>query len=507
MGGLATAALGQKSGLRTALLEAHTKLGGCAGYFGRGPYTFDAGATALMGLGNGEPLGDFFDALAMNFEAVRTPSYRICMPDRDFEIVTDSAAFEEACITTFPGRALAQRTFWRLQAAVGQMLLRASAGVPRLPIRSLSDAAHNLRILGLRGVAAGALSLVTVRDVLRLLGLERDVPFHAMIAMLLQDTAQAGPETVPFANASACLQAYRLGMSRPRGGMRALVEGIGARFASLGGELRTATLVDRVESSEASAGGFTVVTRRGDRLAARHVAMNLPLDRASALLGRKLDGRLVRLEARSRAYWSAFTGYVAFDRGTVADDAPLFQQVLRSYDKPIHDANNVLISLSPPGDPGYGPDGVRVATMSTHTRPEDWYGLDRPAYSAKKSAFADRLMAALARAIPGAPDRLVHAEFATPKSFARYTRRTLGAVGGAPVSRSNSNFRAVGPDAFGPGLWLVGDSVFPGQGTMATVISAARVVERLTGRGWDELKSVTASRASAGGDKIVSAAG
>ena len=36
MGGLATAALAQRVGLSTALLEAHTKLGGCAGYFRRG---------------------------------------------------------------------------------------------------------------------------------------------------------------------------------------------------------------------------------------------------------------------------------------------------------------------------------------------------------------------------------------------------------------------------------------------------------------------------------------
>ena len=39
MGGLATAALAQRLGLRTALLEAHTKLGGCAGYFRRGDFT------------------------------------------------------------------------------------------------------------------------------------------------------------------------------------------------------------------------------------------------------------------------------------------------------------------------------------------------------------------------------------------------------------------------------------------------------------------------------------
>jgi phytoene dehydrogenase-like protein len=35
MGGLATAALAGRLGLRTALLEAHTKLGGCTGYFRR----------------------------------------------------------------------------------------------------------------------------------------------------------------------------------------------------------------------------------------------------------------------------------------------------------------------------------------------------------------------------------------------------------------------------------------------------------------------------------------
>src|SRR5262249_45963117 len=72
--------------------------------------------------------------------------------------------------------------------------------------------------------------------------------------------------------------------------------------------------------------------------------------------------------------------------------------------------------------------------------------------------------------------------------FRRYTRRTDGAVGGAPVSRSNSNFLAVGPDVLGPGLWIVGDSVFPGQGTMATVLSAIRVVERITGVAWTTIR-------------------
>ena len=482
MGGLATAALAVQEGFKVALLEAHTKLGGCAGYFGRGPYTFDVGATALMGLGPGEPIGELLARIGVEFEAARTSAYRVHLPDRTLDVGPDSRAFEAASAVAFPGKERARRSFWRLQEAVGTRLFEVASRVPRLPLRTLGDAVHDLKILGPGGLLAASTWVVTVLDVLKLLGLDRDVPFRALIAMLLQDTAQAGPETVPFANASACLQAYRMGMSRPRGGMKALVEGIGRAFSSRGGDLRTATLVDRVEPADGA--GFVVTTRRRHRLKARQIAFNLPLDLASNLLKRPIEGPIRDHVRKSRATWGAFTAYLAIDRRAVPDDSPLFHQVLQSYDKPTRDGNNVLVSLSPPEDPGYGPPGVRVATMSTHTSPDEWADLGPESYALKKSDYQGRMLAALRQALPEAPSALVHSEFSTPRSFARYTRRKDGAVGGAPVSRRNSTFLAVDADVLGPGLWVVGDSVFPGQGTMATVLSAIRVVERITGAPW-----------------------
>jgi phytoene dehydrogenase-like protein len=247
--------------------------------------------------------------------------------------------------------------------------------------------------------------------------------------------------------------------------------------------------VDRVEPYEP--GGFVVTTRRRHRLKTRQVAFNLPLDLAARLLDRPIAGRLEHLEEKSRATWGAVTGYLAIDRRAVPDDSPLFHQVLQAYDRPIHDGNNVLVSLSPVEDPGYGPPDVRVATLSTHTDPRLWAGLDSVSYASRKADYRERLLYALCRALPDAPSALVHAEFSTPRSFARYTRRTLGAVGGPPVSRRNSTFLAVDADVFGSGLWVVGDSVFPGQGTMATVLSAIRVVERITGRSWDQMGART----------------
>ncbi len=480
MGGLATAALAARRGLHVALLESHSKLGGCAGWFDRGSYTFDAGATALMGLGQEEPIGRLIDDIGLEFQAVRTPSYRVCLPDRILDITPDAAAFEADVLKLFPGQPEAKRRFWRLQAAVGNALFETAKQRPRLPVRSLGDLVHDLRILGPGGLLAASTWLLTVDSVLQVLGLKQDRAFRSLIAMLLQDTAQAGPETVPFANASACLQAYRLGMSRPKGGMRALTEGIGRRFEALGGDLKRSTIVDRVDSNPD--GGFIVTTRRRQYLRADQVAFNLPIDLASRLLGRSLAGRIGRQEKRSRAAWSAFTGYVAIQREAVPDAGPLFYQVLQDFDRPIHGGNNVLVSLSPVEDLGYGPPGVRVATMSTHTRPSDWEGLSVEEHARKKENYRERMLKALGRALPEAPEALLHEEFGTPRSFARYTRRQGGAVGGPPVRLGNSNFFALGNDALGSGLWLVGDSVFPGQGTMAVVLSAMRVVDEVVGQ-------------------------
>jgi C-3',4' desaturase CrtD len=490
-GGLATASLARARGLRVTLLESHTRLGGCAGWFDRGPFTFDAGATALMGLGPDEPVGGLFRAIGLEFQAARTPSYRVCLPDRTLDVVPDSTQFEQHVRRAFPGRETARARFFRLQEAVGSALFRSAGLVPRLPARSPADLIHDLRVLGPGGLAAASTWPLSVLDVLRLFGLADDLPFRSLVAMLLQDTAQAGPETVPFPNASACLQAYRMGMSRPVGGMKALAEGMGSRFEAMGGTLLRATIADRVEpdGDGPDPGGFTVVTRRRQRLRARQVAFNLPLDLAARLLGRDLSGLLARREVKSRAAWSAVTAYLAIRADAVPESGPLFYQVLRDYHAPIHDGNNVLVSLSPPEDPGYGPADVRVATLSTHTRPSEWQGLSNEQHAEKKAEYRRRMLDALRRALPDAPDALVHAEFGSPRSFSRYTRRTGGAVGGPPVSRRNANFLAVGSDVLGRGLWVVGDSVFPGQGTMAVVLSAIRVVERITGQSWDAMRS------------------
>ena len=65
----------------------------------------------------------------------------------------------------------------------------------------------------------------------------------------------------------------------------------------------------------------------------------------------------------------------------------------------------------------------------------------------------------------------------TPRSYANFTSRPRGAIGGARLSMHNADQHAV-PYALGrPGFWLAGDTTWPGLGTVACVLGARHVAE------------------------------
>jgi phytoene dehydrogenase-like protein len=92
-------------------------------------------------------------------------------------------------------------------------------------------------------------------------------------------------------------------------------------------------------------------------------------------------------------------------------------------------------------------------------------------YDRRKQAYADRMLRAAERAIPGLRDAAELVMPGTPVTFKRFTRREWGWVGGFPQT---SLTRAWSP-RLAPGLWMVGDSIFPGQSTAAVAMGGLRV--------------------------------
>ena len=71
----------------------------------------------------------------------------------------------------------------------------------------------------------------------------------------------------------------------------------------------------------------------------------------------------------------------------------------------------------------------------------------------------------------------------TPITFQRFTKRSHGWVGGYPQTNL---FRARSP-YLAPGLWMVGDSIFPGQSLAAVSMGGMRVGREISNEMSDQI--------------------
>jgi phytoene dehydrogenase-like protein len=88
-----------------------------------------------------------------------------------------------------------------------------------------------------------------------------------------------------------------------------------------------------------------------------------------------------------------------------------------------------------------------------------------------KAELAAKILAVAETALPGLRHAARLVLPGTPVTFQRFTRRARGWVGGFPQL---SLMRTLGP-RLSPNLWLVGDSIFPGQSTAAVALGGLRV--------------------------------
>ena len=165
--------------------------------------------------------------------------------------------------------------------------------------------------------------------------------------------------------------------------------------------------------------------------------------------------------------------YVGLDGSILPADFPLHHQVL--VREPLGEGNSVFLSLSLPDDAARSPAGQRALTISTHTDLRTVVGAVRsttgmPTRRAR-TEYADRVLDAAQVAIPGLRSAARLVLPGTPVTFQRFTQRSRGWVGGFPQTNL---FRAWAP-RLGNGLWLVGDSIFPGQSVLAAALGGTRV--------------------------------
>ncbi len=479
IGGLTTAALLAKAGCDVTVLEAHVYPGGCAGTFYHQGFRFDAGATLAAGFDPAGGMTRLGQALGVTWPVEPAQvAMRVHLPDGGAVTRwTDPAAWQAERLAAFGVEA---EPFWRWQEEVADLMWGVTAAGAPWPPQGMTDLARLARA-GL-GVAAAA--------PLRVPGMALDAlrPLAAHLAAAsprqrqyldgqLLISAQATADRANALYAAAALDMPRRGVAYVRGGIGKRAEALADAVRRGGGRVHHRQRVTQVIGDQGR--GYRIITHKGGDFAADQVVFNLPPHDAAALLGADAPPKLRRARLPGDG-WGAFMVYLGLDDAVIPAGYPLHHQVIVAEPLGEGEGNSVFLSLSLAGDEARGPAGQRAVTLSTHTDLRSWwrsFETDQPAYEARKADLTERVLTAAEVAVPGLRRAARLVLPGTPVSFQRFTHRSLGWVGGFPQT---SLLRAWGP-RLGRGLWLVGDSIFPGQSVLATALGGMRVAQTLLG--------------------------
>ena len=469
IGGLATAARLQAAGLSTVVFESHRHVGGCAGYFHRRGFFFDVGATTLVDFGSEGVGGELLESIGMPpINGEELPGYLAWLPDRKVTLYRDRLSWQRERLRAF-GDSSRHRQFWRLLDRLSAVFWRAARRGVKLPVQSIADCWRAAACMGLTRLPDARYVNWTMRDALRRFGLSEDAALKGLLAMLIEDTVHSTVGEAPLINASLGISIRGAGLMRADGGMRGFWREFSNHYRSLGGQLRLGCRADQITGGY---GAFQIKTSRGE-FTSSQVVSAVPASVTAAIGPPNVQAALQRLVERdARAQGGALVVFLGVPEDEVAEQEFTHHQMMSDYSSPLGNGNNMFVSVSARDDLQSAPAGYRAVMISTHCDLADWEGLSSLEYERHKAQMGQRLVRLARRAYPNLARRAVVWEVGTPRTYERFTRRPRGAVGGVRQSLGNSNQAAVPQDIGVDGFWQVGDTTWPGLGTVACVLGS-----------------------------------
>ncbi len=467
-GGLGAGLTLAEAGARVVVCEALRYPGGCASTFTRRGVRYEAGATLFSGFAPGALFADWIARHRLAVEVdfldpvitLRTPAWSLPVGRSRDELL--------ARFLRFPGApAAGLRAFFRLQGRTADLLWELLDQPELLPPWKLSALPRLLAKLP-RAVGLARWVGRPLRAVLAAFGLADWEPLRVWADAFCQITIQCPAAEAEALFALATLDYCFRGTGHVRGGIGRLAFALLDAIERLGG--RT-LLAERVRSLERAGDAWLVTTRR-HRFRARQVFANLLPQALGGLLAAP-PARLAKLGARVEEGWGACMLYLVC-RAPDGDPSAHHLELVVDPDAPFVAGNHLFCSMSSADDERGTPPGCRTVTISTHVDLGRLRKLSDAEQASTVAAIQERMRRGFARLAPEWAAGIVSSMPASPRTFARFTRRPEGWVGGVPRRAGLTRYPRPGPEEVAPGLFLVGDSVFPGQSTLATALGGCR---------------------------------
>ncbi|PSB41372.1 C-3',4' desaturase CrtD [Cyanosarcina cf. burmensis CCALA 770] len=481
IGGLTAAALLARRGYQVLVLDQAIVPGGCASTFQRKGFTFDVGATQVAGLEPGGIHHRIFAELEIDLPEATPcdPACAVYLPgeNQPINVWRDRAKWKAEREKQFPG----SDRFWQLIDNLFQASWAFQARDPVLPPRNIWDLWQLTQAVRPGTLTTLPYTFLTVGDALRGHGLEDDWRLRTFLDLQLKLYSQVDAEETALLYAATALSVSQSpqGLSHLHGSMQVLSDRLVEALEKYGGKLLMRHSVEKVLVENGKVKGVLVRNQKTKEVrteTADEIVANVTVQNLVQLLGRNApQGYKQRVDKLPEAS-GAFVVYLGVDETAIPSGCPPHLQFMYDRNGAIGENNSLFVSVSRTGD-GRAPEGKGTIIASSFVDPKPWWRSED--YEAMKEKYTREAIARLGQFFHLTPETILHQEAATPRTFARYTARDRGIVGG--IGQRVPTF---GPFGFAnrtpvKNLWLVGDSTHPGEGTAGVSYSALTVVRQI----------------------------
>ena len=474
--GLTSAAILSKLGLSVTLIESHTQSGGCAGTFKRKNYIFDVGATQVAGLEKGGIHSRIFEFLDISppEATVLDPACIVDLKDglKPISIWYEKSKWIAEQEMQFPG----SHRFWNLCNLIHQSNWIFANNNPVLPIRNFWDFSQLLKALVPSNLVTGILLKSTIFDLLRICGLSKNDRLIKFLNLQLKLYSQEDVYNTAALYGSTVLQMCQQphGLWHLKKSMQSLCQALESSLRKTGVNLIFGQKVNSITFDDLNNCWKVSANSKKNVFVyqAKDLIYTAPpqslLEHLKEPLNRKesYKNRLINLPDPS----GALVFYSALKREHIKKNySNHYQFVSQRF-------GSLFVSISVDGD-GRAPKGEVTLIASIFTNTKEWFDLDKQNYLKKKKDLMEKISLELESQFNILPENWLHRELATPLGFKKWTNRPNGIVGG--LGQNPDIFGLFGLSSRTPfeGLWLCGDSIYPGEGT-AGVSQSALMVSR-----------------------------
>ncbi len=474
--GLTSAAILSKLGFSVTLLESHYQSGGCAGTFRRKNYIFDVGATQVAGLEKGGIHSKIFEFLEIKIPeaTILDPSCIVDLKDgsKPISIWHKKKEWLAEREMQFPG----SNKFWQLCSFIHESNWKFANNNPVLPINNFWDFSQLFRALVPSNIITGILIKSTVFDLLRICGLSTNERLIKFLNLQLKLYSQEDVYNTAALYGSTVLQMSQQphGLWHLEKSMQSLSEALEDSLQKTGAKILFGQKVNSIIFDDPN-NCWKVLAKskkRSFEYYSNDLIFTAPPQSLLTHLEESLHKNIIyKNKIKSLPEPSgALVFYSAIKKEHIKEISSHHYQFVSD------EFGSLFVSISREGD-GRAPKGEVTLIASIFTNTKDWFNLDKNKYVERKKDFLEKISLEIERQFNIASENWLHRELATPLGFERWTNRPKGIVGG--LGQNPEIFGLSGLSSRTPfkGLWLCGDSIYPGEGT-AGVSQSALMVSR-----------------------------